>query len=72
MKCKFCESENIILIQYGLVADEENPEHHDGWSEVMCQDCNRRVGRWTDEELHDGEVESRFGQRGVVKLSDKK
>lgn len=63
-KCPKCNSENIVAIQYGYGGDQE---HYDGVSEYQCQDCKYRQGRWTQEELKDGYIESVFGERGHVK-----
>lgn len=31
-KCKKCESENIIMVEYDMM----HPEHYDGVSEILC------------------------------------
>lgn len=62
-KCPKCESTNIIACEYWY----GSPERYDGISEYQCKDCHYRQGRWTGQELKDGEVESRYGERGVVK-----
>lgn len=59
---------NIIGIEYGY----GSPERYDGVSEWRCQKCGYRLGRWTHQQIHDGELESRFGERGVVKVEDAK
>ena len=56
-KCKACGSENIIMIEYSW----DNPEYYDGISEIKCNDCGKRFGRWSGKELKEGEVEKRFG-----------
>lgn len=57
-KCKKCGSENIVLVEYAY----DNPEHYDGISEIYCQKCGARFGRWSDKELTDGEFEKRYGR----------
>jgi len=56
-KCKKCGSENIIMVEY----DYTSPEHYDGISEIDCRDCGVRIGRWSDKELAEGEIEKRYG-----------
>ncbi len=56
-KCKKCGSKNITLIEYS----HTNPEHYDGTSEILCNDCGARFGRWTGKELKEGEFEKRYG-----------
>lgn len=60
--CTNCGSENIMAIQYGY----PHPEHYDGVSEYLCQDCGYREGRWSHQELKEGYSESRWGERGAV------
>lgn len=55
-KCKKCGSGNIVMVEYSW----DNPEHYDGISEIDCQDCGVRFGRWSGKELKEGEVEKRF------------
>lgn len=57
-KCKKCDSENIILVEYV----PGSPERYDGISEIDCRDCGVRIGRWSDKELSEGEVEKRHGR----------
>lgn len=61
--CSRCSSTCVTGVEYGY----PNRERHDGVSEWQCQECNYREGRWTGKEIHDGELESRYGERGVVK-----
>lgn len=52
--CQKCGSKNIVLVEYGW----DNPNHYDGTSEIACQDCGARYGRWSGRELkgdHDQE-----------------
>jgi len=55
-KCKKCESKNIILVEYPW----DSPDHYDGVSEIKCNDCGARFGRWSGKELSEGEIEKRF------------
>jgi len=57
-KCKKCGSENITMVEY----DPMHPEHYDGVSEIVCNDCGARFGRWSGKELAEGEVEKRGGR----------
>lgn len=56
-KCKKCGSTNIMMVEYSW----DSPEHYDGISEIACQACGARFGRWSSKELAEGEVEKRFG-----------
>ena len=53
--CQKCGSENIIAIEYPW----NDPDHYDGVSEFMCNDCNVRIGRWSGKKLKEGESEKR-------------
>lgn len=57
-----------MLVEYGYGSQER----YDGVSEIQCMDdrCKGRTGRWTKEVIPDGFVESRFGERGHVKIQD--
>jgi len=55
--CLQCGSADIALIEYSPDA----PEHYDGISEIRCNACNVRIGRWSEKVLADGESEKRFG-----------
>lgn len=54
-KCQKCGSKNITLQEY----DYNSPEHYDGISEIHCNNCKARIGRWSGKELKDDEVEKR-------------
>lgn len=54
--CLSCGSKNIIWREY----DYASPKHHDGVSEMNCLDCEKRFGRWCEEELQAGEQENKF------------
>lgn len=56
-KCRKCGSENIVMVEY----DGMHPDHYDGTSEIMCNACGARIGRWSEKELVDGETEKRWG-----------
>ncbi len=58
-KCKKCGSEKIIMVEYSW----DSPEHYDGISEIDCQDCGARFGRWSGKELKKGEIEKKFGRK---------
>lgn len=58
-KCLKCGSRNIMMVEY----PHDNPEHYDGVSEIDCEDCKARFGRWTKKELRDGEFEKRYGEK---------
>jgi hypothetical protein len=61
-RCPSCGGEKIAGVEYAY----GSTERYDGVSEWMCQSCGLRVGRWTGEYLNENEVESRYGNRGVV------
>jgi len=65
--CKKCGSENIHLVEYAWNMEE----HYDGISEIVCNDCKTRIGRWSGLEIPDGFVESRWGNKGIVKVIKK-
>lgn len=58
-KCKKCGSENIIMVEYDMM----HPEYYDGVSEIACNDCSARFGRWSGKELKDGEFEKRWDRK---------
>ncbi|MFA6392894.1 MAG: hypothetical protein WCW54_02330 [Candidatus Paceibacterota bacterium] len=58
-KCKKCGSENIIMVEY----DGMHPDHYDGISEIDCQDCKARFGRWSGKELSLDETEKIYGRK---------
>jgi hypothetical protein len=55
--CKKCSSSNIIMLEYA----PRHPDRYDGISEIICNDCRARFGRWSGRELIGGETEPRFG-----------
>lgn len=58
-QCKKCGSKNIVLVEYDLM----HPDHYDGISEIVCQDCGVRIGRWSGRELKEEETEPRNGRK---------
>lgn len=56
-KCKKCESNNIMMVEYPW----DSPEYYDGVSEIECQTCGARFGRWSGRELVEGEIEMKYG-----------
>lgn len=62
-KCLKCGSTNILMIEYGwpfpLGAD------YDGISEIKCNDCGARTGRWSGKILKKDEFERRYGGKPV-------
>jgi hypothetical protein len=56
-QCKKCGSKNIVMVEYEPI----NLDHYDGVSEIRCLDCSVRIGRWSGNELKEGETEPRFG-----------
>lgn len=58
-KCKKCGSENIVMVEYS----HDSPEYYDGISEILCNDCQARFGRWSGKELAKGEIEKRYGRK---------
>ncbi len=74
MKCPKCESKNIIMIEYyapDTLRFTPSEAIYDGISEIQCQDCGTRSGRWSLRELKDGELERRYGGKPVkLKLKD--
>lgn len=58
-KCEKCGSKNIVMVEY----EWNHPEHYDGISEIVCQDCKVRIGRWSGKELAEGEYEKRGGRK---------
>jgi len=58
-QCKKCGSKNILLVEYDMMS----PEYYDGISEIDCNDCGARFGRWSGKELAEGELEKKFGRK---------
>lgn len=56
-RCQKCGSTDIVCMEYA----HDSPEHYDGISEIRCQSCNVRIGRWSGRVLADGEMEKRYG-----------
>ena len=58
-KCKKCGSENTVMVEYDMI----HPEHYDGISEIACQSCGARFGRWSGRELVGEDFEKRGGRK---------
>ncbi len=56
-RCRACKTTQVVLVEYSW----DHTEHHDGWSEVWCQNekCGVRTGRWSGKILKKGESERR-------------
>lgn len=54
--CETC-GENLILVEYSLI----DPCHYDGVSELWCQKCDVRKGRWSGKKLEKEEHEPPYG-----------
>ena len=59
-KCKACGSKNTLMIEYFNVGAPDEATY-DGISEIRCNDCNARYGRWSLKKLDDNELERRYG-----------
>lgn len=57
--CKSCGSKSVVGVEYSY--DSKN--HYDGISEIMCNDCGARYGRWSGKRLEGNEEEKPFGGR---------
>ncbi len=57
--CKGDVTDNLHGLQY----EPGHPEEYDGISEWHCPYCGYREGRWTHQELLEGQSEPRFGFR---------
>ncbi|OHA84627.1 MAG: hypothetical protein A2408_03190 [Candidatus Yonathbacteria bacterium RIFOXYC1_FULL_52_10] len=57
-KCKKCDSTNVVFVEHA----PGSPERYDGASEISCQACGARFGRWSGKELASGELEKRYGR----------
>lgn len=57
--CAACgEEKDVIHIEY----DYKCRARYDGISEIYCQKCGKRTGRWTRKILAEGEVEWPHGR----------
>lgn len=56
VKQDLCSHESKINIQY-----RGTDQDYDGVSEIKCQLCGRRWGRWSGKVLKENELEKRFG-----------
>ena len=48
--------EDVKLLEYGF-----GPYRYDGISEIICNPCNKRYGRWSGKVLKEGEQEPPYG-----------
>lgn len=51
-KCPKCKSKNIVGVEYMMTSED-----YDGVSEWQCLKCKYRQGRWSGQELKEGELE---------------
>ncbi len=63
-KCKKCGSKNILMVEYYGVGFPSEV-NYDGISEIRCEGCKARFGRWSGLELKDNEMERRYGGEPV-------
>jgi hypothetical protein len=54
-----CGHDDWFAVQYGH--DAPRWAWYDGMSEMVCQSCGKRYGRWSLRELAVGEYEPRYG-----------
>ncbi|MFA6228373.1 MAG: hypothetical protein WC668_04290 [Patescibacteria group bacterium] len=40
----------------------DHPNYYDSISEIHCQNCDRRFGRWSGKELKEGECEKPYSK----------
>jgi len=59
-ECLRCGSTSIRKIQYS----PDHPGHFEEWSELDCNDCGYREGRWSKRELKGNDYESIGGEYG--------
>lgn len=55
---------SMTAVQYVLTSQD-----YDGVSEYHCAGCGRRVGRWSGLELHEGQIEGRYGLGSPVSVA---
>ena len=58
LQCPRCNSLDIIGIEYS----PNHPNHYDGISEWVCNDCGYREGRFSGKELLEDECEDKYGE----------
>ena len=51
--CQKCGSDYVALVEY----NHYHPAHCDDISEIRCNECGARFGRWSGRELGEGEWE---------------
>jgi hypothetical protein len=57
----------ILLIEY----DYGDPYRYDGISEIQCNTCRKRYGRWTEKVLRGKEQEPPYGEERYVTKESK-
>lgn len=57
MTCLGCKSNNVLMVEYSYA----DPYRYDGISEIDCNHCHKRYGRWTGKILEQGEKEPPYG-----------
>ena len=61
--CKKCGSKNVVMVEYMDSTGRIPFEHqYDGISEIRCEDCGYRIGRWSGRELKGDDYERIFGE----------
>lgn len=61
-KCTHCGSDKIIGIEYGYGSNIPPRHQYDGISEIRCQECGYREGRWSGRELKEEDYERVYGE----------
>jgi len=54
--CEKC-GKQYLMVEYAY----DNPCFYDGISELWCEPCGIRIGRWTGRVLGKGDCEPRYG-----------
>lgn len=62
--CEKC-GKPYLLVEYSGM----DPCHCDGVSELVCEPCGVRKGRWSGRDLRPGEHEPPYGERHSYKCS---
>ena len=55
--CEACGDDHFSVVVY----DREHPEYYPLGSEMACEGCGARYGRWSNRRLHGQEAEKRYG-----------
>lgn len=51
----------IVYVEYERSHNTPRWAWFDGVSEIRCESCGARYGRWTGRKIQDGEYEPRYG-----------